>query len=125
MKPIALIVDDSVTNRYLLAFCLRTHGWEVAEAENGLRAIELATARPPQLVLLDLHMPHMDGFETATRLRALPGMAQVPIIAVTANVAPTTRSLALRSGFRAFLTKPVDPDLLWAEIQRQLNPPAP
>lgn len=125
MTPLALIVDDSATNRYLLAFHLRTQGWEVAEAESGERALALAATRPPQVVLLDLHMPEMDGFETATRLRALPGATALPIIAVTANVSSAARATARVAGFSGFLTKPIDPDLLWAEIKRHLNPPTP
>lgn len=125
MTPVVLIVDDSATNRYLLAFHLRAQGWEIAEAESGVGALALAATRPPQIVLLDLHMPEMDGFETATRLRALPGAAAIPIIAVTANVSPAARATARVAGFSAFLTKPIDPELLWAEIQRHLKPPAP
>ena len=125
MKPRILVVDDSATNRYLVAFYLRQLGLVAAEAESGAEALALAAADPPALVLLDLHMPVMDGFETATRLRALPGLAAVPIVAVTANVSPITRAAALRSGFAGYITKPIDPDAFPAEVRRHLNLPPP
>lgn len=125
MKPTVLIVDDSETNRYLLSFYLRQLGLAVQEARSGAQALELATACAPQLVLLDLHMPDMDGFETAVRLRALPGCAVLPIVAVTANVSDSARSAARRAGFSGFLAKPIDTEAFPAEIARYLNPPAP
>jgi CheY-like chemotaxis protein len=125
MTPVVLIVDDSATNRYLLAFYVRQMGARVTEADSGAQALTLAAAQPPDLVLLDLHMPQMDGLETATRLHALPGLENVPIVAVTANVSPSTRSTVLRSGFAAYLAKPIDPDTFPAEVRRHLNLPPP
>lgn len=125
MSTTVLVVDDSATNRYLVAFYLRQLGLAVVEAGSGAQALELAAANPPALVLLDLHMPTMDGFETATRLHTLPGLETVPIVAVTANVSPITRSTALRSGFCGYITKPIDPDTFPAEVRRHLNLPPP
>ena len=125
MKPYVLIVDDSATNRYLLAFHVGLLGVEVVEAASGPAALELAAARPPALALIDLHMPEMDGFELAARLRALPGLAALPLFAVTANVSTQTKRAALAAGFAEYFTKPIEPDLIGAAIRRHLNPPAP
>lgn len=125
MKPLVLIVDDSATNRYLLAFHLRVMGVEVLEAPDGRQALELAAAQPPAVVLLDLHMPEMDGFEVAERLWALPGLQHLPVFAVTANVASQTRRAALEAGFAGYITKPIDPEIIAAAIRPFLNPPAP
>lgn len=125
MKPIVLIVDDSSTNRYLLAFYLRQLGLEVLEADSGAQALALAATTPPALVLLDLLMPHMDGFETAIRLHALPGIERVPIVAVTANVSESARGAVLRAGFSGYVPKPIDPDTFPTEVRRHLNLPPP
>ncbi len=125
MTPLVLIVDDNPTNSYLLAYFAGRLGLRVQTAADGAQALALAAAEPPALVLLDLHMPGMDGFETAARLRALPGLDTVPVIAVTANVSPVVRSRLERAGFADCITKPVDTEAFPAILRRHLPPFAP
>ncbi len=123
MSSLVLIVDDNQTNSYLLSFFCGRLGLRTQVADSGTEALALAAAERPDLVLLDLHMPVMDGYETATRLRALPGFAGIPIVAVTANLSAATRSRVERGGFAGCITKPINTDTLPAELQRHLKPP--
>ena len=124
MSALVLIVDDNDTNSYLLAFFCGRLGLRTRTVSSGTLALEAAQAERPDLVLLDLHMPLMDGYETAERLHALPGLAAVPIVAVTANTGVPRDRLA-RACFAGCLAKPIDTDSFPAEILRHLGPPAP
>lgn len=123
MSAHILIVDDDETNSYLLSFYVGRLGHHGIVASSGEQALALAAAQRPDLVLLDLHMPGMDGVETARRLHALPDLAAVPIVAVTANVDPVLRNRLARSGFAGFLAKPIDTEGFPAALQRLLAPP--
>lgn len=125
MKPVVLIVDDSDTNRYLLTFEVQRRGCEALSAKGGREALQLAADRPPRLVFLDLHMPEMDGFEVAAGLRALPGLAALPIVVVTANVSEQTRRAVLAAGFAGFIPKPVDFSAVAAALRQHLALPPP
>jgi signal transduction histidine kinase/CheY-like chemotaxis protein len=102
-----LIVDDVVGNRAMLADLLGPLGFEVDEAANGQQAIERLHERSPDLVLMDMVMPVMDGLEAIRRIRRLPGRAGLPIIAVSANASNNDRSQCLAAGATAFLPKPI------------------
>lgn len=125
MKPVVLIVDDSESSRYLLAFLLGKAGLQAMLAADGRSAIEMAARRPPDLVLLDLQMPELDGFETAGRLRALPGLRAVPIVAVTANATTEARAQVGDAGFAGYFSKPIDTETFPAAIRHYLNLPPP
>ncbi len=125
MKPIVLIVDDSESNRYLLSMLLGEIGLDLLPVASGRAAVAAAIEQPPALVLLDLQMPELDGYETAAQLQALPQMRGVPIVAVTATASDGTRERVQRAGFAGYLSKPIDPDTLPQEILRYLNPPTP
>jgi signal transduction histidine kinase len=87
---------------------LSNHGYNVFVASEGLEGIALARETKPQLILMDINLPNMDGREITTRLRSLPHFANVPIVALTANSGPGSRELALAAGCTGFLTKPID-----------------
>ena len=88
-----LVVEDDPNTRELLTRSLKKDGWQVREAENGKIALELVTAAPPSLVLLDLMMPELDGFGFMDGLRKLPGCHQVPVIVITAkDITPEDRA---------------------------------
>lgn len=106
--PRILVVDDLGTNRELLRAYLEPLGHEIVEAETGELAIERAATTRPDLVLLDVMMPGMNGFETAARLKQQSGGRFLPILIVTSLSDPSSRLLALRMGGDEFLTKPVD-----------------
>ena len=121
MNPIVLIVDDSDTNLYMLTMLLGESDVQILPATSGRTAVKLAAQHPPALVLLDLQMPEIDGFETAALLRALPQMQGVPIVAVTANASESIRERVARAGFAGYFSKPIDPDSFPAAIRHYLD----
>jgi CheY-like chemotaxis protein len=111
-----LLVEDNEQNRYMATFLLEAAGHCVTHAPNGQRALELAVRQLPDLVLMDIQMPEMDGYEAALRFRADPLLASVPIIAVTSYAMAGDRERALRIGFAGYIEKPINPDTFVAEI---------
>ena len=103
-----LVVDDEEQNRTLLRDPLEARGYEVEEAENGLQALQKIAARPPDVILLDLMMPKMDGFEVCRRVRKDAKTAHIPILLVTALSERKERLMGIESGANDFLNKPVD-----------------
>ena len=103
-----LVVDDEEQNRTLLRDPLEARGYEVAEAENGLQALQKIAARPPDVILLDLMMPKLDGLEVCRRLRQDARTAHLPILMVTALSERGDRLLGIQAGANDFLNKPVD-----------------
>jgi CheY-like chemotaxis protein len=112
-----LVADDSPDGRQALALVLRLLGYEVAEAANGPAALAAAPAFRPDAAVLDLAMPGMDGLELARRLRELPGLGEVVLVAVTGH--PHLRQPAAEAGFAAYLLKPCD----LPELQAAIGPP--
>jgi len=111
-----LVVDDVAGNRATLADFLGPLGFEVIEAENGQAGLQCAEHERPDLILMDNVMPVMDGLEATRRLRALPALRQVPLIAISASASAADQQHSFAVGANAFLAKPVDFDLLLAEI---------
>jgi two-component system cell cycle sensor histidine kinase/response regulator CckA len=103
-----LVVDDEEQNRSLLRDPLEARGYEIAEAENGLQALQKIAARPPDVILLDLMMPKMDGFEVCRRLKKDPKTAHIPILMVTALSERGDRLMGIQAGANDFLNKPID-----------------
>jgi two-component system, cell cycle response regulator DivK len=104
-----LVVDDKEENRRLVKKVLGFHGFIVIEAESGEKAIEIARAELPALILMDIRLREgIDGIETTRRLKALPEMSRIPIIAITASVSPEDMQRALDSGCSGFIRKPID-----------------
>jgi CheY-like chemotaxis protein len=118
-----LVVDDNRPSRELIVDILRPLGLEVAEAQDGAAALAAARDMRPDLVLLDLAMPGMDGFAVLNELRRDPGCATTPVVAVTANAMPGERSKALLAGFSDFLTKPVRCAELRQRVEAFLDDP--
>jgi len=102
-----LVVDDNRPSRELMVDILAPLDLEVVEAVDGGSALATASAVRPDLVILDITMPDMDGFAVVRRLRDDPALAGLPVLAVTANAMPGEREKALAGGFSDFLTKPV------------------
>jgi CheY-like chemotaxis protein len=105
---VILIVDDHEGNRELLHVFLSMNGYNVIEAGNGLEAVKVATRERPDLIIMDLAMPVMDGYGAVRILREVPEIRDVPIVACTAHDTPTHRVQAMMVGFNEFLTKPID-----------------
>ena len=112
-----LVVDDSEDLRELWVAWLHTWGFVVDEAVNGFDAVERATAEPPDLVLMDLWMPGLDGFATAQRLKTDAATAGVPILALSADTFSPTPERAFAAGCEAFLPKPVSAETLLEQIR--------
>jgi two-component system cell cycle response regulator DivK len=118
MRRKALIVEDNDDNRYLLGLLLELAGFEVVAASTGQGGIERARAALPDIILLDIQMPEMDGYETAANLKNDPGLSSVPIVGVSSFAMPGDRDRAMRAGFAAYIEKPVDPDTFGQTIAR-------
>ncbi|HSL83632.1 MAG TPA: response regulator, partial [Thermoanaerobaculia bacterium] len=118
------MVDDYADTRAILLDVLVSHGCRVETAENGAEALEKARTWGPDLLVLDLAMPGIDGFDVARRLRADEATQDLPLVAYTASTDPTWRRRAEAAGFSAFLIKPTPPRELVATLRRFLPPEA-
>jgi signal transduction histidine kinase/CheY-like chemotaxis protein len=116
-----LVVDDRLENRMVLRHLLEPMGFEVYEAENGQQAVAAAEEIPPDLVLLDLVMPVLDGFEAARQMRRMPGLAHTVIIALSASVFDQDRQRSIGAGCNDFIPKPVHAEMLTSALQRHLH----
>jgi CheY-like chemotaxis protein len=105
----------------LVSQVLYTAGYEVIEAEDGMAGIRMAQEVRPDLILMDINMPGLDGYAAATKIKSLPGLASTPIIAMTANVVEGDRERALTAGCDGYLPKPIDVDALPEQINEYAN----
>jgi CheY-like chemotaxis protein len=115
-----LIVEDFDDARYLMRLALEDLGYLVIEAENGVKAVELAQRERPDIILMDLSLPVLDGMAATEQIRASDGLDGIPIIAVTAHQETDFRTGAKAAGFDAYVTKPLDIDFLAELIERLL-----
>jgi len=116
-----LYIEDNLTNRLLVLRVLTAEGHTVLEAGNGLQGLDIARRERPDLILVDINMPDLDGYEVAARLRALGEPGQVPIVAVTANVLRGDRERSLQAGCDGYIQKPLDVDLLPSQVEAFLR----
>ena len=116
-----LIVDDERANRELLEVMLASEGYALQSATSGEEALTMASQHPPDLVLLDVMMPGMDGYEVTTRIKANPGTRNTPVILVTALDDRKARMLGLNAGAEDFLTKPLDRAELFVRVRNLLR----
>jgi CheY-like chemotaxis protein len=115
MKTV-LIAEDNPTNRELLRELLEIRGYTVAEACNGEEALAIVERTPPDMLLLDIAMPVLDGFAVVRKLRENPRFASLPIVAVTAYAMQGDAEKIMNSGFDGYLSKPVSSSLLAQEL---------
>ena len=120
-KPLILVVDDYQDAREMYAEYLEYSGFRVAEARNGNEAVEQAFALQPDLILMDLSLPGMDGWEATRRLKADDRTRQIPIVALTGHALAGASEGAKRAGCDSFVTKPCLPDDLVVEVRRMLS----
>jgi CheY-like chemotaxis protein len=116
-----LIVDDKPVGRELVRTVLEGSGYEVFEACDGIEALDSVYRIHPDLIILDLHMPGLDGFGVLKELRQSPEFAHTPVMALTASAMQGDRQRALTAGFSAYIAKPVSLKLLRAEVERLLR----
>jgi two-component system, cell cycle response regulator DivK len=120
-----MVVDDSDDIRRMLTFVLDMRGYRVVEAVNGREAIEVAQSKCPDVILMDLSMPVLDGYGAVRELRQIAGTCAAPIIAISAHDTVDHRNKALAVGFDDYLTKPIDFIQVANLIRRFLQKPAP
>jgi CheY-like chemotaxis protein len=120
-RQLVLVVEDYQDAREMYAAYLQFSGFEVAEASNGVEAVEKATSLLPDLVLMDLALPRMDGWEATRRLKGDARTRHIPIVALTGHALAGHAHGAREAGCDAFVTKPCLPDALVAEIRRLLD----
>jgi CheY-like chemotaxis protein len=121
VQKTVLVVDDYDDVRLATRRALESFGYRVLEAASGVEAVKVAQADAPDLILMDLSMPAMDGFATIHRLRRLLGLRDVPVIALSAHTAREVREDALAAGCSEFITKPVLLDRLKDAVERHLS----
>lgn len=120
-RPLVLVVDDYLEAREICAEYLGFHGYSVAIAEDGNEALEKAFHLKPDVILMDLSLPQLDGWAATRRLKADPRTQEIPIVALTGHALRTERQRALEAGCDDVITKPVVPRELLAEVERQLG----
>lgn len=116
-----LLVEDNEDNRIIYCTVLRHHGYDVIEAQDGVQAVELARSAQPDLILMDISIPRMDGWEATRILRGDPRTRDIPIIALTAHALADDRERASELGFSSYLAKPIEPRFVVAEIRRWIG----
>ena len=115
-----LLVEDTEDNRQMMRRLLEMSGFRVVEALNGREAVELAFAVRPQIILMDLSLPLIDGITATRQIRSLPELSRVPIVAVSAHDTADFHSLALAAGCNAYVTKPIHYPELEEVVKRLL-----
>ncbi len=116
-----LYIEDNPENRLLVRRILEAEGYTVVEAEDAPSGLEAAQSVSPDLILLDINLPEMDGYEFTARLRQTPGLKEIPIVALTANVMKGDRERTLAAGCDGYIQKPIDVDELPRQIARFLH----
>jgi CheY-like chemotaxis protein len=116
-----LVIDDEPDVRWLIRMSLERAGHEVIDAEDGLRGIAMAMKQHPEIIVLDLMMPVMDGYGVLAELSKDPRTANVPVVVLSARAIPDEAERAVGAGARRFLEKPFDPELLAHELDTLLH----
>jgi len=119
--PTVLVVEDFEDNRFMMRRLLEMSGYRVIEAVNGEQAVEVAASERPDLILMDLSLPKLDGLAATRRIRQSRGLGEVPIVAVSAHDTSDFHADALAAGCDEYVTKPIDFDQLESLLKRLLE----
>lgn len=117
-----LLVEDNEDNRFIYSTILERRGFRVLEARTGEQGVEMAREHRPDLVLMDISLPVMDGLEATRRLKQDPATSEIPVIAVTAHAMAEDRERAREAGCNGYLVKPIEPSRVLAEVERLIGP---
>jgi two-component system, cell cycle response regulator DivK len=120
MAKTVLIVEDNELNMKLFRDLLEAHGYETSGTSNGFEALDLVRKMRPDLILMDIQLPQMDGYEATRRIRAVPELAKVPIIAVTSYALSGDEAKTRAAGCDGYIAKPFSPRQLLAKIREFL-----
>ena len=116
-----LLVEDNPVNRRLAVFLLRSQGYQVREASTAKEAFDMLNAEIPDLIVMDIQLPGMDGLETTRKLKEQPATADIPVIAVTSYAMKGDREKALAAGCAGYVTKPIDKNTFIQEVAAHLG----
>lgn len=120
MKNKVLVIEDNEQNLYLVSFILEKHGYKVFAARDGQEGIEMAKAVKPDLILLDIQLPVMDGYSVAKQLRTINELVRTPIIAVTSYAMSGDREKTIEAGCTGYIEKPINPDTFLKQVEHYL-----
>ena len=120
-KKTVLYIEDTFENRMLIKRILQAEGYIVLEAENAHHAMDVIAQNTPDLILMDINMPDIDGYTLTSRLRTMPKLKTIPILALTANVMRGDRERSLAAGCDGYIQKPIDVDTFSDLIARYLE----
>jgi two-component system, cell cycle response regulator DivK len=115
-----LVIEDNEQNMYLSTFILKNHDHEVLQAREGFEGIEIARTQRPDLIILDIQLPRMDGLAVAQELRGHPSTNSIPIVAVTSYAMAGDRERILAVGCQGYIEKPINPETFICDIERHL-----
>ncbi len=121
MKSLILVIEDNEQNLYLMRFLLEKNGFTVIEATDGISGVELAKKEKPDLILLDIQLPRMDGYSVAREIKNNAALNKTPIVAVTSYAMAGDRERAIASGADGYIEKPIDPDKFIEQITKHLK----
>ncbi len=121
MNTTILYVEDNLANRILIRRILMAEGYTIIEAENASEALRVVENQVPDLILMDINMPDVDGYTLTAQLKKIPTLTTIPIIALTANVMKGDRERTLQAGCDGYIQKPVDVDALPKIVERYLQ----
>jgi two-component system cell cycle response regulator DivK len=121
MKGKILVIEDNEQNLYLIRYILEDCDYEVFAAVDGKEGIALSASLLPDLILLDIQLPGMDGYAVARNLRENPNLAYTPIVAVTSYAMPGDREKAMEAGCSGYIEKPIDPDTFDKQVEQYLS----
>jgi two-component system cell cycle response regulator DivK len=120
-EKLVLHVEDNSDNRLLVRRVLQAFGYQVIDAENANAAREILKSKRPDLILMDINMPDIDGYTLTNELKAMPNLLGVPIVAITANVMKGDRERTLSAGCDGYIEKPIDVDRFIEQVERFLG----
>ncbi len=116
-----LYVEDNIDNRTLVKRVLMADGYTLLEAVDAAQALEIINNTHPDLILMDINMPDMDGYSLTSKIKKTPGLETIPVVALTANVMRGDREKSLEAGCDGYIQKPIDIDLLSEQIEQFLR----
>ncbi len=118
MEKVILIVDDCDTTRKLLSYIVRERGYRIIGASNGIEALEVLATNPVDIVLTDLNMPQMDGYELSRSLRRQDEYKNLPIVMITTEASDADMKMGYEAGVNTYLSKPISPQRLLYELEK-------
>lgn len=124
-KAKILLIEDNEQNRYLAEYLLRNRGHTIVHARTGPEGLKLAAEAAPDLVLLDIQLPGMDGYAVARAFKSAPALRAIPIVAITSHAMAGDREKCLAAGAEGYIEKPINPDLFVDDVERFLGSPPP